>query len=88
MTKSLNSIPSYTNYTQMAVTTIKLQRETKQRLDKLKEHSRESYDEILKKVLYVLNVVRESPDKAKGILEFIDEKRLRNLDQKDDEEEE
>jgi predicted transcriptional regulator len=59
----------------MAVTTIKLQKETKQRLDKLKEHSRESYDEIIKKVLYVLNVVRESPDKAKGILEFIDEKK-------------
>ena len=69
----------------MAVTTIKLQRETKQRLDKLKEHSRESYDEVIKKMLYVLNIVRDEPNKAKGILEFIDEKRLRNLDQDEDE---
>ena len=68
----------------MAVTTIKLQKETKQRLDKLKEHTRESYDDILKKMLYVLNVVRESPEKAKGILEFIDEKRARNLKQKEE----
>jgi predicted DNA-binding protein len=55
--------------------TIKMSKETKHRLEKLKEHPRETYEDIVKKILYVLNVVRESPDKAKGILEFIDEKR-------------
>ncbi len=69
----------------MAVTTIKLQKETKQRLDKLREHSRETYDEILRKMLYVLNVARDEPNKAKSILEFIDEKRSRNLEEKNDE---
>ena len=69
----------------MAVTTIKLQKETKQRLDKLREHTRETYDEILKKMLYVLNMARDDPNKAKGILEFIDEKRIRNLEEKSDE---
>lgn len=57
------------------ISTIKLSKETKQRLEKLKEHNRETYEDIVKKILYILNIVRESPDKAKGILEFIDEKR-------------
>lgn len=70
----------------MAVTTIKLEKETKQRLDKLREHSRETYDELIKKILYVLNVSREEPNKAKGILEFIDEKRSRNLEEQEDKE--
>jgi len=71
----------------MTVTTIKLQKETKQRLDKLREHSRETYDEIIRKILYVLNVARDEPNKAKGILEFIDEKRERNLEEKGDDKE-
>ncbi len=57
------------------ISTIKLSKETKHRLEKLKEHNRETYEDLVKKILYVLNIVRESPDKAKGILEFIDEKR-------------
>ncbi len=60
------------------VSTIKLSKDTKQRLEKLKEHKRETYEDIVKKILYVLNIVRESPDKAKGILEFIDEKRRKD----------
>lgn len=68
----------------MGVTTIKLQKETKQRLDKLREHSRETYDDLIRKVLYVLNVARDEPNKAKGILEFIDEKKTRNLEQKEE----
>lgn len=70
----------------MTVTTIKLQKETKQRLDKLREHTRETYDEIIRKVLYVLNVARDEPNKAKGILEFIDEKRARNIEEREDNE--
>ena len=40
----------------MNITTIKLDKETKSRLDKLKEHKRETYDEILRKMLGILNV--------------------------------
>ena len=61
------------------VTTIKLLEETKLRIEKLREHKRESYDDVLRKVLYVLNVAREEPEKAKKILERIAELRGRML---------
>jgi len=56
----------------MAITTIKLQKETKDRLEKLRESRRESYDDIIRKILFVLNVTRDNPSKAKGVLEKID----------------
>lgn len=63
------------------VTTIKLLEETKLRIEKLREHKRESYDDILKKILYVLNTARDSPDKAKRTLEKISELRHRMLEE-------
>ncbi len=54
------------------ITTIKIEKETKQRLDKLKEYSRETYDEILKKMLFILNTIRKDPEKAEEILNKID----------------
>lgn len=59
------------------ITTLKLEKETKDRLEKLREHKRETYDDIIRKILYVLNTVRDEPNKAKAVLEFIDEKRKR-----------
>jgi len=53
------------------VTTIKIQEETKKRLDKLKEHKKESYEEVLRKMLYILNTCRKNPEKAKSILRKI-----------------
>lgn len=61
------------------ITTIKLNQETKERLEKLREHKRESYDEILRKMLGILNVAKAEPEKAREILDKIDEVRLRNL---------
>lgn len=58
-------------------TTLKLEKETKERMEKLREHKRETYDDIIRKILFVLNMVRDDPGKAKAILEFIDEKRKR-----------
>jgi len=63
------------------ITTLKLLEETKLRLEKLREHKRETYDDILRKILYVLNTAREEPEKAKRILEKIDELRKRMLDE-------
>jgi hypothetical protein len=63
------------------ITTIKLLKETKTRIEKLREHKRESYDDILKKILYVLNTARESPESAKRILERISELRRRMLEE-------
>jgi len=63
------------------ITTIKLLEETKLRIEKLREHKRESYDDILRKILYVLNTARDSPEKAKRILERISELRDRMLEE-------
>ncbi|MBD3252673.1 hypothetical protein GF386_03010 [Candidatus Pacearchaeota archaeon] len=54
------------------ITTIKIFKETKKRLNKLKEYERESYDQLLRKILYILNECRKNPEKAKRILEDID----------------
>jgi len=63
------------------ITTIKLLEETKLRIEKLREHKRESYDDILRKILYILNIARDSPEKAKRTLEKISELRNRMLEE-------
>ena len=63
------------------ITTIKLLEETKIRIEKLREHKRESYDDILRKILYVLNTARESPEKAKKVLERIANLRQRMFEE-------
>jgi hypothetical protein len=50
------------------ITTIKLYKETKLRIEKLREHRRESYDEILRKMLGILSMARTEPEKARMIL--------------------
>ncbi len=65
----------------LKITTIKLSEETKIRLGKLRENKRESYDEILRKILYILNIVRDEPEKAKRVLERVSELRARMLDE-------
>jgi hypothetical protein len=67
--------------TEGKITTIKLLEETKLRIEKLREHKRESYDDILKKILYILNKARESPESAKKILERISELRGKMLEE-------
>jgi hypothetical protein len=54
------------------ITTVKISTETRERLSRLKEYERETFDEVLNKVLYVLNVCRKDPEKAKRFLENID----------------
>lgn len=59
----------------MKITTLKLEEETKQRLEKLREYKKESYDEILKKILGILNMVKIEPERARFTLNRIDETR-------------
>lgn len=70
------------------ITTLKLEKETKERLEKLREHKRETYDDIIRKIMYVLNTVRDEPIKARAILEFIDEKRKRMFEVETDQKKE
>lgn len=62
------------------ISTIKLSEETKKRLGKLRENRRETFEDIIKKILYVLNVLRSDPEKSKRILLRIGEIRTRNLE--------
>lgn len=66
-------------------TTLKLQKETKIRLEKLRENQRETYDDIIRKILFILSTTREDPEKAKRILERIDEIRKRMFELKQQE---
>ena len=54
------------------ITTIKLEKETKRRLDKLKAHPKESYNEILQKILYILNLCKAGSGEARARLLAID----------------
>jgi hypothetical protein len=54
------------------ITTIKLKGETKKRLDYLKEHKRETYEEVIRKILFILNKIRKDPISANRLLSKID----------------
>jgi len=55
-----------------AITTIKIQKETKERLEKLREHKRESYDEIVQKALGILSICMTSPIRAQAKLRIME----------------
>ena len=48
----------------MEITTIKLEKKTKARLDNLRDYKRESYEEIISKILDILNLCRVDPETA------------------------
>jgi len=54
------------------ITTIKVYQKTKVSLERFKEHRKESYDEILKKLLYVITLIRENPELGRKLLEEIE----------------
>ena len=54
------------------ITTIKIEKETKERLTRLKEHDRETYNQVIKKILYILNHIRKDPISANRLLGKID----------------
>jgi hypothetical protein len=59
------------------ITTIKLEKETKARIDKFRVYRRETYDEILQKLLEILNLCRASPERARARLISIDRQKKR-----------
>jgi hypothetical protein len=69
------------------ITTIKLNKKTKERLEKLRVHKRETYDEILQSMLGILNICRTDPDTAQEKLHEIERKtRKKKVVQRDKEE--
>lgn len=61
------------------ISTIKLKNSTKDRLEHLKVYPRETYEEILLRVLDVLNLVRVNPERARTRLLILDKQRRRNF---------
>lgn len=53
------------------ITTIKINEKTKERLDKLKEHEKESYDYVTNKLLNIMNICSKNPVLASRILKGI-----------------
>lgn len=58
-------------------TTIKIHEETKTGLDKFREYKNESYDEVIKKVLFIAKNMEEEPKLSKETIKAIAEARER-----------
>ena len=61
----------------MKATTIKIYEDTKSQLDTFREYKNESYDEVIKKVIYIAKNVIEEPELSKETLEAIEKARER-----------
>lgn len=58
----------------MEITTIKLEKKTKNRLDSLRTHKRDSYEDIVQRILHILNICRANPLKSRVHLAAITRK--------------
>ena len=61
----------------MSDTTIKLHIETKYELDTFKEYKNESYDEVIKKVMYIAKTAKTNPKLSKQTIDAIEKARKR-----------
>jgi len=68
-----SGIPKYT----MESTTIKLHEDTKLELDTFREYKNESYDEVIKKVMYIAKSSKSKPELSKETIEAIEKARER-----------
>lgn len=58
-------------------TTIKLHGETKQQLDRFREYKNESYDEVIKKMVFIIEKCKEEPELSKQTIMEIEKARER-----------
>jgi hypothetical protein len=61
----------------MEITTIKLYQDTKKELDSFREYKNESYDELIKKILYVVKNFKKKPELSTETLASIERARNR-----------
>ena len=54
------------------ITTVKLHGETKKMLDQLREYRNESYDEVIRKVLFIVQKLKKEPELSKETIEAIE----------------
>lgn len=55
-----------------SITTIKVYTKTKVSLNEFKEYDKESYDQILKKLLYLAHIIRQNPELGRKFLEEVE----------------
>jgi predicted transcriptional regulator len=61
----------------MKTTTIKIHGDTKARLDQFREYKNESYDEVIKKVIFIVKTSKEEPKLSKKTLQALEDARER-----------
>ena len=61
----------------MNATTIKIHKETKAEIDQFREYKNESYDEVLKKLIYIVKKIKKEPELSKETLKAIEAARER-----------
>lgn len=61
----------------MKATTIKIYESTKSELDTFREYKNESYDEVIKKVVYIAKNVKKEPELSIETIEAIEKARER-----------
>ena len=61
----------------MSATTIKIHKETKAEIDQFREYKNESYDEVLKKLIYIVKKIKKEPELSKETLKAIEAARER-----------
>ena len=61
----------------METTTLKIHGDTKSALDKFREYKNESYDEIIKKMVYIVKTSKTQPELSKETIEAIEKARER-----------
>ena len=61
----------------MNATTIKINLDTKHQLDQFKEYKRESYDELIRKMLYIIKKAKTQPELSQEAVLAIENARKR-----------
>ncbi len=61
----------------METTTIKIYGNTKTQLDLFREYKNESYDEVIKKIIYIVKSFKKKPELSKDAIDAIEKARMR-----------
>ena len=77
--KDLYSLLSYTYVYRgdRMPTTIKLKEQTKKELDSFREYKNETYDEIVRKLVYIAKNIKKNPELSERTIKEIEEARKR-----------
>jgi predicted transcriptional regulator len=61
----------------MTATTIKIQSDTKSQIDQFREYKNESYDEVIKKLIFIVKNLKKEPELSKETIKAIEAARER-----------